>query len=206
MSHRPYALELVSVDGEQPVEFFTEAKRHLKGSDDDDSDDGLIKLYLDAAADWAESYTNRALALQTWRIKLDCFPYYGDGGDSRQGIKLPKPPLQAVSEIKYYDTAGVLTTLSSADYEVDKTSAPGMIFPAYNKSWPAAQDRPHAVQVLFQCGYLKAADIPSAIKAAVLLQLGHLYEHRETVVIGAQPFEVPQSAERLCLPLRILNV
>lgn len=216
MSNRVYALELVTGPTEEPVDF-DDAKAHLKSEDDEATDDGLIALYLSAAREWAETFTNRALAIQTWKLKLDCFPYYGDGGDCRQGIKIPKPPLQKVESIYYYDSAGVSTLLPSTEYSVDKESIPGMIYPAAGKSWPSTYaDHPgKAVEIIFKCGHspvddapngVRKLEVPSAIKLGILMQLAHLYEHRETVVIGAQPFEVPQSAERLCFAHRVLNV
>lgn len=45
--------------------------------------------------------------------------------------------------------------------------------------------------------------ITSAIKAAILLSLGHLYENREGVVVGLSVAEMPQGAMSLLRPHRI---
>ena len=45
--------------------------------------------------------------------------------------------------------------------------------------------------------------ITSAIKAAILLTLGHLYENREEVVVGLSVAEMPLSAKSLLRPHRI---
>lgn len=45
--------------------------------------------------------------------------------------------------------------------------------------------------------------VTSAIKAAILLTLGHLYENREEVVVGLSVAEMPLSAKSLLRPHRI---
>ena len=198
---RPYALELVTAPTDSPVDFI-EAKAHLKG--EDDADDALIGLYLNAARDAGQIHTGYAFGVQSYQLTLDCFPYYGDGGDSRQGIKLPWPPLQSVTSIYYYDTNGVRTLLASTEYQVDSVSKPGWVFPAVNKSWPSTQSgKSNAVEVTFKCGFSTTTDAPAGVRKielparwrdGLLMFLGHLYAHRESVIIGSQPIEVPQSA------------
>lgn len=201
MAKRPFALELVTGPAAEPVGF-EEAKLHIKSEADENADDTLIQRMIAAAREWAEDYTNRALMTQTWRYKTDYFPYYGDGCPDGFAIRLPKPPLQAVSSIKYYDTNGALQTLPAPDYIVDKASEPGFIFPAVDKSWPSTQSgRPHAVEVEFVCGYADLTAVPNKIALGLMMYLMHFYRHR-----GDENVPPCEAAERLCYPLRIFNV
>ena len=53
-------------------------------------------------------------------------------------LKLPRPPLQSVGWVKYYDTAGTLQTLVTTEYLVRTPwQAPGKIERAPGKSWPS---------------------------------------------------------------------
>jgi uncharacterized phiE125 gp8 family phage protein len=64
---------------------------------------------------------------------------------------------------------------------VDTKSEPGRVSLAYSKSWPTTTLRPiNGVCVEFEAGYGDAAtDVPYRVKQAMLLLIGHLYEHRE---------------------------
>jgi hypothetical protein len=95
------------------------------------------------------------------------------------------PPLKKVQWIKYYDTAGTLTTWGSTTGSTGSTGyyitikgrdTQGYVVPAYNKTWPSVRDRPDAVTVRFIAGSTSPGDIPDAAKAAVLLKLEHLYD------------------------------
>ena len=117
-----------------------------------------------------ESFQGRAYVTQTWDLYSDAFP----GGC----IRLPLPSLQAVTFIKYKDSAGVLQTLTASDYVVDAYSEPGLIFLAYGKSWPSTYPKANAVQIRFVAGYGAASAVPQETKHAVLLKAADLYEHR----------------------------
>jgi uncharacterized phiE125 gp8 family phage protein len=48
------------------------------------------------------------------------------------------------------------------------------------KTWPATEAREDAITATFRCGYGDAAaDVPASIRQAIILTVGHLYEHRE---------------------------
>jgi uncharacterized phiE125 gp8 family phage protein len=60
------------------------------------------------------------------------------------------------------------------------------------KWWPATACYNYgAVQVTFVAGYGNAAAVPADLKAAIKLLVGHLYENREAVTLGAMPAELP---------------
>lgn len=137
-----------------------EAKQHCRIFVDDDN--ALIASYITVARQGAEQYLNRAVPPQTWQAQL---------GGFADVIWLPMAaPLQSVSSVKYYDTAGVLQTLASTYYTVDTVSEPGRVVRAPNQSWPAVQsDRLAPVIITYVCGWATVQDIPELIKAGIRL-------------------------------------
>ena len=62
---------------------------------------------------------------------------------------------------------------------------------AAGQTWPVVQSRINAVELAFVAEYGLAADVPQDLKSAKLLLLGHLYENRETVLLGTIPTTLP---------------
>lgn len=125
-----------------------------------DFDDELDEI-IPAAVELVETDCRRALMPQTWTLRLDCFRDYE--------IELRRPPIQTVSFVKY-TTGGVLTTFSSANYQVDINTEPGRIRPAYGLCWPVAQIVQNSVQIQFVAGYASADAVPIVAKRAIYLQ------------------------------------
>ena len=197
------ALKLVTAPTIQPVTL-AEARMQLK--DPPAVEDFLIESAIRAACEHAEAYTGRRFVTQTWDYFLDCFPneWANQYGRSRGEFALPHPPLVSVTSVKYFDEAGVEQTLATSEYQVDASSDPGRIAPAYGKSWPSARAQLNAVTVRFVCGYGGLASVPFSIKAAILLIVGHLFEHREENQ-DFQVHEMPLGSERLLFPLRVMR-
>lgn len=129
-----------------------------------------------------ENFQNRAYVTQTWDLFLDHFPRAGE-------IRIPRPPLQSVTSLKYRDLSGKMQTigfldtsgtplLETDDYIVDVVSEPGRLALKRGFRWPDTDNNIQAVQIRFVCGYGLAADVPEEIKQAILLKVGELYEHR----------------------------
>ena len=192
-----YSLQLVTGPTEEPVDII-EAKTHLKVPSDVAEDDDLIHSLIKTARTTSENITNRAFISQTWKMFFEGFPPWE--------IKIKRPPLQSITHVKYVDTAGALQTLNSNQYLVDETSLPGRLVPVYGAYWPSVRCQPKAVEIQFVCGYGAAKDVPFPIRQAMLLLLGHLYEHRESVNIGNIVTEIEQTYSWLLYPHRILNV
>lgn len=149
-----------------------------------DEDEDLLGTLIAAARQHIESpLTGRALLTQTWDFTFDCFPD-ADTCNPWGAIYIPRPPLQTVTWIKYYDTAGVLQTLSSSLYVVDAASTPGKITPAYGQSWPSIRDIPNAVTVRFVAGWTTPESVPEPLRHAVKIHAQTLYEHREQFLVG----------------------
>ncbi len=170
------ALRLTTAPTSEPLTL-VEAKAHLRitHTDDDDYIDALII----AAREAAEHVTQRSLLPQTWTLTLDCFP----GCDGV--IRLSRPPVTAVTWVKYYDTTNAQTTLSSSAYTTDFQTEPGRIVPAYGYTWPQTYDRINAVEVKYAAGYANAAAVPQQIKQWMLMRIASMYENRESeAVVG----------------------
>lgn len=187
-------LSLVSPPAAEPVTL-AEAKLHLRVDSDDTSQDSLITQLIVAARTMCEGFTRRAFYSQTWDYVASGFP---DGDDP---ILLGKPPLQTVTSLQYIDTAGALQTFASANYTADTATIDGAIRLVYGASWPTVREQYNAVRISFVAGY--ATGTPAPIVAAIKLLVGHLYEHRESVVTGTIVSELP-TVKALLGPYRYL--
>jgi len=177
------------------------AKLHLRVDFSDD--DLLITALISAAREWCEVYCKRAFFSQTIVLSLDAFPlFFSNSGtippSQMRGypyyssywdplcIRLPRPSAVAVSSITYRDLTNTIQTLDPSTYYVDVTSEPARIVPMPSLTWPTTQlYLPGSVQVTYTAGTygdgVTVNTCPQTIVAAMLLMIGHLYEHRETV-------------------------
>ncbi len=170
-------LELVTAPAFAAVSV-AEAKLHCRVDADDDDD--LIERLVEAATEHLQELVQgcRQFRQATFDLPLggwwDC-------------LRLPRPPLQGVTWVKYRDVAGVLQTADAALYEVrTPLQQPGWIERAPDMSWPALQaDRLYPVTVRFGAGHETADAVPAAVKQTILLLVGHWYWHRETSLTGA---------------------
>lgn len=186
--------QLITAPAEEPLTI-AQAKEHLRVTTADE--DALIASLIIAARGHAESYTHRRFITQTWDWTLDAFPEWC--------VELPYAPLQSVTSINYIDTAGATQLLAGSSYQADAKTDPGRLMPAYGSVWPSTRAETfNAVTIRFVCGYGLAAAVPREIKAALLLIVGHLFEHREQVS-DFQTFEVPNTVEHLLSPFRIVR-
>lgn len=163
-------------------------------------DDPSLQLYITAARQFAENDVRRALITQTWDLRRDRFPQCG------YALRLPLPPLQSVAWVRYIDTGGVEQTLDPDSYIVDANNEPGRITMRRGLSWPATDCVANAVAVRFTAGYgVAGTDVPHAIRAAMLLTVGGLYENREDAVIGSIRTDNP-TVNNLLAPYRVMTM
>ena len=93
----------------------------------------MIETYIAAATSYVDGeygFLGRALVTQTWELVINTFPTHE--------IKMPLPPLQSVTSVKYDDGEGVEQTLSTSLYTVDTASEPGWIVPPIGTGWPTS--------------------------------------------------------------------
>jgi len=186
---------LITAPASAPVTL-AEAKAQLRVDFADE--DTLISGLIDAAVSYLDGRTGilgRCLVTQTWELTLDAFP--------SDEIELPLGPVQSITSIKYFDTAGALQTLSSANYIWDDSSLSDWIIP--QADWPDTLETANAVTVRYVAG-TDAASVPKALKQAILLLVAHWFENRQPVAVGASVAEMPMAVQALIALFRRLSV
>ena len=190
---------LVTGPAETPVSL-AEAKAHLRVEHDDD-DTTITALVAAATAHldgWA-GILGLALVTQTWAQDWPAFP--------ARLIPLPLAPVLTKSAvtITYLDTLGLAQTLDDDLYHLVRFRGGPAIMLDDDADWPDTVDRPDAVSVQFVCGYGAASAVPAAIRHALLLLVGHWYEHREAAATKAAT-ELPIGVQALIAPYRRVGV
>jgi uncharacterized phiE125 gp8 family phage protein len=181
---------LVTGPATEPLTY-AEVKAFLRLNDD--SEQTFVTTLITIARQIVEGQTWRPLISQTWSLQFD---------KSELTLfisNINKAPIISIDTVSYYDTDNVLQTLSPTLYETDIYGNPARF---RLKSIPSVYDRMGALIVNFVCGYTNAAAVPQAIKQAMLLIIGHLYENRSDVLTGTQVNEIPMASRYLLEPYR----
>lgn len=189
-----------------------EAKAHCRV--DGTAEDAWFGVTVAAAVRMCEELSDRAFVTQRWKLALDGFPPAGDAAEcccedpdrdgltSAGAITLPRARATSIVSVQYYDTAGVLQTLSASVYQLDDLAEPGQVKPAPGQAWPATQaGRYNAVQVTYACGYGTAADVDPRAKQAILFLVNHWYENRGAVLVGSISKEIEQTLQAVLAQL-----
>jgi len=189
------SLSLVTGPNAEPVTIDT-VKAHLRLEIPDD--DALVAGYLLAARNWVEGQTHRALPVQTWDYTID---YGWPFRFGRHRIDLPLNPVKSVTSITYVSDSGAEQT-TTAYQAVCRTNG-SYIVPTYGNTFPTVRRQPEAITVRFVAGY---DEVPWELKQAIMLLVGHMYEHREPIVTGTIVAELPFAVEALISPYRCATV
>lgn len=164
---------------------------------DDDGELDLLDRLIATAREHAETVTGRSLLRQTWQLTLDAFP-------SGALIKLPRGPVHEVLSVVCITPAGVEQSLAGTDWRVvGGGSLVPRLVPAVGHEWPATARTWGAVQITYRTGWESAADVPEAIRHAILMLAAHWFEHREAVSevsSGDGMMPVPQAVDSLLAP------
>jgi hypothetical protein len=167
-----------------------EAKLHCRIDIPDD--DNVVAGLISAARQYVEGAYNRTLVSAAWMSTIDRFPRYsssavwqyqsdaiwqqrlpitqlsGQWYPDRASIRLTRPPAQAVTGITYIDSVTQLrTTVDPSVYNVDTSTEPGRVAPAFGQIWPIVQQSLASVQVGFVAGYGGATSISAPTAAGV---------------------------------------
>jgi len=166
----------------------------------DTAEDNKLNMFLAAATAHTENYLSRALISQTWDFYLDNFPPDG------RVIELPLPPAISITSIKYFDENDVEQTWDSALYTVNLTGMYNAeVYPAVNGSYPSSRYYRNSVVTRAVVGYADsgadpvdlADNVPDAIKHAILLLIGHMWENREATTFAGKVMTVPYGYESM---------
>lgn len=181
-----------------------EARDHLRiipfGSPAEHEEDTWITTNITVAREWCEWWSGTAFCVQTLELGLMNFPvpFSSTVTDATTGALGPRSvdssimlpmgfPLISVDAVSYDDGSGGVGTLGTSAYYINDYERPARIYPAPGTSWPTAQaGKTNAVRIRYTCGFSRLGDsptvgptLPLALKAAMLLILGHLHENRE---------------------------
>jgi uncharacterized phiE125 gp8 family phage protein len=180
-----------------------EVKKHLRlatteaGAAAYTSEDDLLNRLITVARTQAEQETGRAFITQTKTMYLDGWP-------DEDFIRLPYPTLQSAAvTYRLEDDDDYDETLSTVDTDI--VSEPGRVVLQPNESWPSGTlytDRP--IKIVFVCGYGDSGnDVPAPIKAAILLRITDMYEHRGEVIVGLTTSRIQGAVDALLRQYRI---
>lgn len=160
------------------------------------ADDDLLHSMRLEVRDYLERVTHRQFMTATLLYALDCFPC------QKTMFSIPRPPLQSVTSIQYYDSNNVLTTWPTTEYGVDSLSEPGRIFLLPGHRWPSTYRIPNAIRITYLAGWDSAEAIPARLKSLMLFLIGDFYHYRRGTSIEDFIQEVPY-VQTLLRSLRI---
>jgi uncharacterized phiE125 gp8 family phage protein len=153
-----------------------EVKSHTRITSNDD--DAMIDRCIRTATRLCEKMISGHRQFLTAQYSVPAREWWCD-----QQLKMPRPPLQSVDAVFYFDEDGVIRTLESNQYVVETSiGQPGTIEGIPDISWPSLESNRHyPIEIRFSCGYGAAADVPDEIKTAVLTVCTQLYCVRCTI-------------------------
>lgn len=198
------SLRLITGPTDEPITL-EQARLHLRldadGSPLTHPDDTIVEALITTAREYLDGndgILGKCLMTQTWELVMDQFPW--------NEIKIPLPPLQSISSIKYDDLDGVEQTISSSNYIVDNVAKnkPGWVVPVASYTWPTTMDKINAVRVRFVGGYGMATQIPTPIMRAMYCLIGHWYGNREQVT-PVTLSEMPMGVDALLANYRTMG-
>lgn len=192
-------LSLVTPASAEPVSV-DQARAHARLGPSDGAEAADLLLKLQTARADRESFTQRQFVTATWLL-TQC--------EFEREIDLPRPPLQSVTWVKYYDADNVLQTVDSSKYRVhhpsgDRAGHGEIEFDACYQ-FPVVYPREDAVQIQFVAGYGDDGEsVPAPLRHAILLVFAELYAFREEQTVGSVTKNL-RAADDLCWPYRVIS-
>lgn len=204
-------LKIVTGPAVEPISR-VEARNHLRL--DEDVDDSQVRIYIQAAVNWAENYTGRSFINRTLKMYLDGAREVDSNlwegvrtGPSNPNyvnyLELGATPVSSVTVIKYFADDDTETTWAASNYYVDNISEPAKIVLRSGGTYPTDLRSNNGIEITFVAGYgTSASDVPEAIRVAILQYMTYLYEHRGDFEDNTQP---PSVIRSLLDPYRVLR-
>ena len=190
-----------------------QARNFLRISAMFNDDDDFILGLIQAAREYAEASTGRAIAQRAFRMVLDAHPYYTDTVSSGQAypssyyslplyattmwnysqmIKLPFAPVISVEQMRSIQPDGTVKTMhQDTDFILDRMSEPARIFPLPGSYWPPDLYVANALEIDFTAGY-----DPDPTKTDTHTAVGSSQQPDSVIVTG-----IPQSLRSALLML-----
>lgn len=149
-----YRPSLVTGPTVEPVTV-EQAKLRLQIAATDHAHDEHIAELISECREEFEADSDSLVCQQTWKLETEVMS---------DGMQLYKSPVQSVTSVTYYDTAGTLHTLPTTVWDFDKTNR--KIFLKPDQIWPVTQKRWDAWVITYVCGY---STVPAVVQKAILL-------------------------------------
>lgn len=159
----------------------SELKQYLRI--ENNVEDALLNLIISAVRDRAERNSGMQLLGATFTHSINEF----------RDVEFPKHPTNSVSSVSYVDEAGQTQTLSTSLYRFDNISEPAQLKFIVGELPKLNQDVDYPISIVYTAGYESADDVPAMMKAAMMLDAGTLYEHRNELIYGSLA-ELPRTA------------
>lgn len=162
-----YRPVLVTAPSATPVSL-TEVKNGLGISVS--THDTVLTALIGVAVSHFDGWTGilgRCLMTQAWRQDFVCFD---------RELLLPLRPVSAITSVKYDDTSAVEQTISDTNYTLQTGSLGSYIQFKSTYSFPSLNNEKPSVRVTYAAGYADAASVPGAIRQAIILMVGHLFQ------------------------------
>jgi len=170
-----------------------EVKNYCRLDLDSSDEDTLIEMLIQASMARCVQETGRALLTTTYKLTADLTvsgaenypPLSAFTQQTSNKLKLSYPNFLSLTSVVATNAAGTNTTLSASDYKLNHTCV-------FSTIQILNAGDAESVAVTYTAGYgATAADIPTAIKQWILLDVSTLYENREAVVVGSIISNVP---------------
>ncbi len=205
----------IQVIAAPPIEPVTihEVKLHLRLDNNDE--DVLLAGLIQSARVRAEQYTRRAFINQTVRYTLDELPeFHGSVTFERTvwtAVELPRPPFRELLAVTLYDDADQAQPIETRQYRISPGGDDATRLMLRDVPFILAPRDHDVLEIDYTAGYgTRGIDVPDAIRAAIVMQVGALYEDREGAeqAAGAGPGEAPMPARcrQLLGPYRVVYV
>ena len=166
-----------------------EAKKHLKLEGVLDDEDDQIQRMIVASRRLAEGKTNRTI---TQREIVATFDDWGCK------MRLAKPPFIEIRSVEYIDSNGESQLMGVESYYALDGSEPAELAFIGGAPLPALAARRGAIKVRYIAGYPEG-EVPEDIKIWMLMQIGSMYTHRESVIAGVSVATLPEMYEQMYL-------
>lgn len=195
--------------GDEPLTI-AECRQHIEAQPYGDSeldplDDAQIGGMLAAAREHCENFLGLSLSTRVLEIALDEFPKRRRHPHQHRdlAIELPMGPVRQILSVSWGGESD--DEMNDDTFTLDDYSRPARVVPVA-AAWPTVARATNAVKVRYLAGYGVDSDggeaLPKAIRAAILLVVGHLFANREDAADVALT-SLPINAEALMRPMRV---
>ena len=160
------------------------------------ADDDLIKIFINAATEFAEGFTRRDFITRTYETFRDFFsdsvsegyytfgenPVLGSAGiknSGNVGFELRRSPLQSVEQIEYFSGGSLSTVTASTYYNTVETDY-SEVLTVDGADWPDDADRRlQAIKITFKTGFGDSNnDMPAWVTEGILQHVASMWANR----------------------------